>query len=168
MAATERAASNRSEERDAGTTRRRALLAGATVMAAPGAAGAAPAMAPATEAKDGPAGQRGEGPAVAAIAPVTVLRLEEKLRQRVVLQDHVLATIANAIRRWWSGLADPRRPIGSFLFLGPTGVGKTALAQAVAEHLFGSEEAMVRLDMGDYADAGSAGRLPGGGAHRGG
>jgi ATP-dependent Clp protease ATP-binding subunit ClpA len=152
--ATGRAAQRRSDERDGKTTRRSALLAGATALAAPAALPAAPLATSMTGATAGSAtGRPGEGTSVVVIAPATVLRLEEKLRERVVLQDHVLATIANAVCRWWSGLADPRLPIGSFLFLGPQGVGKTALAKALAEHLFGSAASMVRLDMGDYADS---------------
>jgi len=149
MAMTEQADKRRDDERHDRTTRRDALLAGATALAAPAAASAAPVVAAGNE---GSRISHGKSVAsIAVIAPATVLRLEEKLRQRVVLQDHVLATIANAVRRWWSGLADPRLPIGSFLFLGPQGVGKTALAKALAEHLFGSEQAMVRLDMRKYA-----------------
>ena len=162
MATKQKAANRRDDERHDRTTRRSALLAGATALAAPATAAAAPVV-------DLAAGREGsktsEGKSVtpvAVIAPVAVLRLEEKLRQRVVLQDHVLAAIANAVRRWWSGLADPRLPIGSFLFLGPQGVGKTALAKALAEHMFGSQQAMVRLAMGDYAGGDSAGpRLAG-------
>jgi ATP-dependent Clp protease ATP-binding subunit ClpA len=166
MATTEQAGKNRGGEQEGGTTRREVLLAGATVLVVPG---ALPATGPASASVALAAGTKGDmtvpgatGTSVAVIAPATVLRLEEKLRQRVVLQDHVLAAIANAIRRWWSGLEDPRRPIGSFLFLGPSGVGKTALAKALAEHLFGSEAAMLRLDMREYADADSVTRLAAG------
>jgi ATP-dependent Clp protease ATP-binding subunit ClpA len=163
---TEQAAKNRSEEQDMGTTRRAALLAGAAALAVPDAVTASQSESPTVALA---AGMKGDitvpgatGTSVAFIAPATVLRLEEKLRQRVVLQDQVLATIANAIRRWWSGLEDPRRPIGSFLFLGPSGVGKTALAKALAEHLFGSAAAMLRLDMREYTGPDSVARLTAG------
>ena len=140
-------------------TRRKALASGAALAAAPAALATRPAgAAPGAAASDGP-----PAPMAAAVAPVTVVRLEERLRQRVVLQDHVLATIAGAVRRWWAGLSDPRRPIGSFLFLGPQGVGKTALAKAIAEHLFGSDAAMLRLNMRDYATPDAAARLATGG-----
>ncbi len=86
-----------------------------------------------------------------------LLRLEEELRRRVVGQEDALGAVANAIRRSRAGLGDERRPIGSFLFLGPTGVGKTELARALAEILFDDEKAMVRLDMSEY---GSATRWP--------
>ncbi len=73
--------------------------------------------------------------------------MEDRLRQRVIGQDPALEQVANAIRRSRAGLSDPRRPIGSFIFLGPTGVGKTELARALAEFLFDDEHAMVRIDM---------------------
>jgi len=90
-----------------------------------------------------------------------LVHMEERLRQRVVGQDDALARVANAIRRSRSGLADPRRPIGSFLFLGPTGVGKTELARALAEFLFDDERAMIRLDMSEYMEKHSVARMIG-------
>src|SRR5579864_388837 len=90
-----------------------------------------------------------------------LVHMEERLRQRVVSQDDALSRVANAVRRSRSGLADPRRPIGSFLFLGPTGVGKTELARALAEFLFDDERAMVRLDMSEYIEKHSVARMIG-------
>ncbi|MGB6623342.1 MAG: ATP-dependent chaperone ClpB [Candidatus Acidiferrales bacterium] len=90
-----------------------------------------------------------------------LVHMEERLRQRVVGQDDALARVANAVRRSRSGLSDPRRPIGSFLFLGPTGVGKTELARALAEFLFDDEHAMVRLDMSEYMEKHSVARMIG-------
>ncbi|HYA45043.1 MAG TPA: AAA family ATPase, partial [Acidimicrobiales bacterium] len=90
-----------------------------------------------------------------------LVRMEEMLHQRVVGQDDALAAVANAIRRSRSGLADPNRPIGSFLFLGPTGVGKTELARALADFLFDDERAMVRIDMSEYMEKHSVARLVG-------
>ncbi|MDR7542802.1 MAG: ATP-dependent chaperone ClpB [Armatimonadota bacterium] len=90
-----------------------------------------------------------------------LLHLEERLHQRVVGQDEAVSAIADAIRRARSGLKDPRRPIGSFLFLGPTGVGKTELARALAEQLFDDENAMVRLDMSEYQERHTVSRLVG-------
>ncbi|HKW89365.1 MAG TPA: ATP-dependent chaperone ClpB [Candidatus Acidoferrales bacterium] len=90
-----------------------------------------------------------------------LVHMEERLRQRVVGQDDALARVSNAVRRSRSGLADPRRPIGSFLFLGPTGVGKTELARALAEFLFDDERAMVRLDMSEYMEKHSVARMIG-------
>ncbi|HVB58713.1 MAG TPA: ATP-dependent chaperone ClpB [Candidatus Acidoferrales bacterium] len=90
-----------------------------------------------------------------------LVHMEERLRQRVVGQDAALASVANAIRRSRSGLSDPHRPIGSFLFLGPTGVGKTELARALAEFLFDDERAMVRLDMSEYMEKHSVARMIG-------
>ncbi len=90
-----------------------------------------------------------------------LVRMEERLRERVVGQDAALAAVANAIRRSRSGLSDPNRPIGSFLFLGPTGVGKTELARAVAEFLFDDERAIIRLDMSEYMEKHSVARLIG-------
>jgi ATP-dependent Clp protease ATP-binding subunit ClpB len=90
-----------------------------------------------------------------------LVHMEERLRQRVVGQDTALASVANAIRRSRSGLSDPNRPIGSFLFLGPTGVGKTELARALAEFLFDDERAIVRLDMSEYMEKHSVARMIG-------
>ena len=87
--------------------------------------------------------------------------LEDKLRERVVGQDEAVSAVAGAIRRSRAGLADPERPIGSFLFLGPTGVGKTELAKTLAEFLFDSEKAMVRIDMSEYMEKFSVQRLIG-------
>jgi ATP-dependent Clp protease ATP-binding subunit ClpB len=87
--------------------------------------------------------------------------MEQNLRQRVVGQDDALARVAGAIRRSRAGLSDPRRPIGSFIFLGPTGVGKTELARALAEFLFDDEHAMVRLDMSEYMEKHSVARMIG-------
>ncbi|MFO0586311.1 MAG: ATP-dependent chaperone ClpB [Polyangiaceae bacterium] len=90
-----------------------------------------------------------------------LLRLEEELRKRVVGQEDALTAVANAIRRSRAGLGDDRRPIGSFLFLGPTGVGKTELARALAEVLFDDERAMVRIDMSEYGERHAVARLIG-------
>src|SRR5690348_13601560 len=90
-----------------------------------------------------------------------LIHMEERLRLRVVGQDAALSSVANAIRRSRSGLSDPHRPIGSFLFLGPTGVGKTELARALAEFLFDDERAMVRLDMSEYMEKHSVARMIG-------
>jgi ATP-dependent Clp protease ATP-binding subunit ClpB len=90
-----------------------------------------------------------------------LVHMEERLRQRVVGQDTALASVANAIRRSRSGLSDPNRPIGSFLFLGPTGVGKTELARALAEFLFDDERAIIRLDMSEYMEKHSVARMIG-------
>jgi ATP-dependent Clp protease ATP-binding subunit ClpB len=90
-----------------------------------------------------------------------LVHMEERLRQRVVGQDEALASVANAIRRSRSGLSDPHRPIGSFLFLGPTGVGKTELARALAEFLFDDERAIIRLDMSEYMEKHSVARMIG-------
>ncbi|RIH82689.1 Chaperone protein ClpB [Calidithermus terrae] len=90
-----------------------------------------------------------------------LLRLEDELRQRVVGQDEAITAVADAIRRARAGLSDPKRPIGSFLFLGPTGVGKTELAKTLAATLFDSEEAMVRIDMTEYMEKHSVSRLVG-------
>ncbi len=90
-----------------------------------------------------------------------LVHMEERLRLRVVGQDAALASVANAIRRSRSGLSDPKRPIGSFLFLGPTGVGKTELARALAEFLFDDEHAMIRLDMSEYMEKHSVARMIG-------
>ncbi len=90
-----------------------------------------------------------------------LVHMEERLRQRVVGQDTALATVANAIRRNRSGLSDPNRPIGSFLFMGSTGVGKTELARALAEFLFDDERAIIRLDMSEYMEKHSVARMIG-------
>jgi ATP-dependent Clp protease ATP-binding subunit ClpB len=90
-----------------------------------------------------------------------LVHMEEKLHERVVGQDEAVSAVANAIRRSRSGLADPNRPIGSFLFLGPTGVGKTELAKALAEFLFDDERAMVRIDMSEYQEKHTVSRLIG-------
>ncbi len=90
-----------------------------------------------------------------------LVRMEEVLHERVVGQDEAVSVVANAIRRSRSGLADPHRPIGSFLFLGPTGVGKTELARTLADFLFDDERAMVRIDMGEYQEKHTVARLIG-------
>ena len=90
-----------------------------------------------------------------------LLHLEEELKKRVIGQDEALHLVANAIRRSRSGLREGRRPIGSFLFLGPTGVGKTETAKALAEAIFNDEDAIVRIDMGEYQEAHSVSRLIG-------
>src|SRR5919205_68826 len=90
-----------------------------------------------------------------------LLRLEEQLHERVVGQEEAVSVIAEAIRRARAGLQDPNRPIGSFLFLGPTGVGKTELARTLAEALFGDEAAMVRIDMSEYGERHTVSRLVG-------
>jgi ATP-dependent Clp protease ATP-binding subunit ClpB len=90
-----------------------------------------------------------------------LIRLEEVLHQRVIGQDAAVTVVANAIRRNRAGLSDPHRPIGSFLFLGPTGVGKTELARTLAEFLFDDERAMVRIDMSEYMEKHSVSRLIG-------
>jgi len=90
-----------------------------------------------------------------------LLKLEEILHQRVVGQDEAVNSISAAIRRARAGLKDPRRPIGSYIFLGPTGVGKTELSKALAEAMFGSEDAMVRLDMSEYMEPHSVAKLIG-------
>ena len=92
---------------------------------------------------------------------VKLVDLEDKLRERVVGQDKAVSAVAGAIRRNRAGLSDPNRPIGSFLFLGPTGVGKTELAKALAEYLFDTERAMVRIDMSEYMEKHSVARLVG-------
>ncbi len=90
-----------------------------------------------------------------------LLRMEEALHERVVGQDHAIEAIAQAIRRARAGLKDPHRPIGSFLFLGPTGVGKTELAKALAEFLFGDEDALLRIDMSEFQEKHTVSRLVG-------
>ena len=90
-----------------------------------------------------------------------LLRLEDSLRERVVGQDDAVAAVANAIRRARAGLQDPNRPLGSFLFLGPTGVGKTELARALAARLFDADDAMIRIDMSEYQERHAVSRLIG-------
>ena len=90
-----------------------------------------------------------------------LLQMEENLHARVIGQDEAVSAVANAVRRARAGLQDPNRPIGSFLFLGPTGVGKTELTKALAEFLFDDEQAMVRLDMSEYMEKHSVSRLIG-------
>ena len=90
-----------------------------------------------------------------------LVHLEDQLHKRVIGQDAAVTAVANAIRRSRAGLSDPDKPIGSFMFLGPTGVGKTELARALAEYLFDDEKAMVRIDMGEYTEKHSVSRLIG-------
>ena len=90
-----------------------------------------------------------------------LLHLEEELHKRVVGQNEAITAIADAVRRSRAGLNDPRRPIGSFIFLGTTGVGKTELAKALAEYLFDDENMMTRIDMSEYQEKFSATRLIG-------
>ncbi|OAG27131.1 ATP-dependent chaperone ClpB [Thermodesulfatator autotrophicus] len=90
-----------------------------------------------------------------------LLKMEERLAQRVVGQDHAIKAIANAVRRARAGLKDPNRPIGSFMFLGPTGVGKTELAKALAEFMFDTEQALIRFDMSEYMEKHAVSKLIG-------
>jgi len=90
-----------------------------------------------------------------------LVNMEDRLRQRVIGQDAALERVSNAIRRSRAGLSDPKRPIGSFIFLGPTGVGKTELARALADFLFDDEHAMVRIDMSEYMEKHAVARLIG-------
>jgi ATP-dependent Clp protease ATP-binding subunit ClpB len=90
-----------------------------------------------------------------------LVQMEERLHDRVIGQDEAIAAVSNALRRSRAGLSDPNRPIGSFLFLGPTGVGKTELAKALAEFMFDSEQAIVRLDMSEYMEKHTVARLIG-------
>jgi ATP-dependent Clp protease ATP-binding subunit ClpC len=90
-----------------------------------------------------------------------LLRMEESIHQRIVGQDEAIAAVAKAVRRARAGLKDPRRPIGSFIFLGPTGVGKTELVKALAEFMFGSEDALLQLDMSEFMERHSVARLVG-------
>jgi ATP-dependent Clp protease ATP-binding subunit ClpB len=90
-----------------------------------------------------------------------LVTMEDRLKERVIGQDEAIQTVANAIRRSRAGLSDPRRPIGSFIFLGPTGVGKTELARALAEFLFDDEHAMIRIDMSEYMEKHAVSRLIG-------
>ena len=90
-----------------------------------------------------------------------LLKMEDNLHKRVIGQDEAIVAVSNAVRRARAGLGDPNRPIGSFMFLGPTGVGKTELARALAEFLFDDERAMVRLDMSEYMEKHTVARLIG-------
>lgn len=90
-----------------------------------------------------------------------LLKMEERLKMRVIGQDDAISSVSNAVRRSRSGISDPNRPIGSFLFLGPTGVGKTELARSLAEFLFDDEQSMVRLDMSEYMEKHTVSRLIG-------
>ncbi len=90
-----------------------------------------------------------------------LIRMEENLRKRVVAQDEAIVAVANAVRRARAGIQDPNRPIGSFIFMGPTGVGKTELARALAEFMFDDEQAMIRLDMSEFMEKHSVARLIG-------
>ena len=90
-----------------------------------------------------------------------LIHMEERLHQRVIGQDEAIVAVSNAIRRARAGLQDPNRPLGSFLFLGPTGVGKTELARALAEFLFDDEQAMVRIDMSEYQEKHTVSRMIG-------
>jgi ATP-dependent Clp protease ATP-binding subunit ClpB len=90
-----------------------------------------------------------------------LLRMEERIHRRVVGQDEAVSAVANAIRRARAGLQDPNRPLGSFIFLGPTGLGKTELARALAQFLFDDEQAMIRIDMGEYQEKHTVSRLIG-------
>src|SRR5205814_10626205 len=90
-----------------------------------------------------------------------LIHMEERLHQRVVGQDEAVSAVANALRRARTGLQDPDRPIGSFVFLGPTGVGKTEVGRALAEFMFDDERAMVRIDMSEYQERHTVSRLIG-------
>jgi ATP-dependent Clp protease ATP-binding subunit ClpC len=90
-----------------------------------------------------------------------LLQMEEALHRRIIAQDEAITTVAKAVRRARAGLKDPRRPIGVFIFLGPTGVGKTELVRALAEFMFGSEDAMIRLDMSEFMERHTVARLVG-------
>ena len=90
-----------------------------------------------------------------------LIQMEERLHRRVIGQGEAVSAVANALRRSRTGLQDPNRPIGSFVFLGPTGVGKTELARALAEFMFDDEHAMVRLDMSEYQERHTVSRLVG-------
>jgi len=90
-----------------------------------------------------------------------LIHMEDRLKQRVVGQDEAIHNISNALRRARSGLQDPDRPIGSFIFMGPTGVGKTELAKALSDFMFDSERAMIRVDMSEFMEKHSVSRLIG-------
>lgn len=89
------------------------------------------------------------------------MKLEETLHERVVGQDEAVTSIARAIRRGRVGLKDPKRPIGSFLFLGPTGVGKTELSKTLADAMFGNENSLIRVDMSEYMEKHSVSKMIG-------
>jgi ATP-dependent Clp protease ATP-binding subunit ClpC len=90
-----------------------------------------------------------------------LLRMEKELHKRMVGQDEAIVTVSQAVRRARTGLKDPRRPIGSFIFLGPTGVGKTELARALAEYMFDSDDALIKLDMSEFMERHTTARLVG-------
>ena len=90
-----------------------------------------------------------------------LLHMEENLHEKVVSQEEAISNVSKAVRRARAGLKDPKRPIGSFIFVGPTGSGKTYLARALAEFMFGSSDAMVRLDMSEYMEKHTISRLVG-------
>src|SRR6201992_293748 len=90
-----------------------------------------------------------------------LIHMEERLHDRVIGQEEAISAVSNALRRSRAGLSDPARPIGSFLFLGPTGVGKTELAKALAEFMFDTDQAIVRLDMSEYMEKHTVSRLVG-------
>ena len=90
-----------------------------------------------------------------------LLKMEEELKKYIIGQDEAIEAISKAVRRARAGLKDPRRPIGSFIFLGPTGVGKTELTKALARFLFGSEEALIQLDMSEFMERHTVSRLVG-------
>src|SRR3989449_483455 len=93
--------------------------------------------------------------------PQRLLKMEESIHERIVGQEEAVSAVAKAVRRARTGLKDPRRPVGSFIFLGPTGVGKTELARALAEFLFGDENALIRIDMSEYSERHTISRLVG-------
>ena len=90
-----------------------------------------------------------------------LLHMEDALHSRVIGQQEAIVTISRAVRRARAGLKDPKRPIGSFIFMGPTGVGKTELAKALAEFMFGSEDALVKIDMSEFMERHNVSRLVG-------
>lgn len=90
-----------------------------------------------------------------------LMNLEQELHKRVIGQEEAVSAVARAVRRARSGIKDPNRPIGSFMFLGPTGVGKTELAKSLAEVMFGSEEDLIRIDMSEYMEKFTTSRLVG-------
>ena len=90
-----------------------------------------------------------------------LMRMEDELHKRVISQEEAIKAISKAVRRSRSGLKDPKRPTGSFVFAGPTGVGKTLLAKALAEFMFGDEEALIQIDMSEYMEKHNVSRLIG-------